>query len=105
MHSFVYNSQGQLGLGHSNDISLPTPIPNLSKINMISCGLYFTVCVDWEGFIWSFGANFCGQLGTGNTTNFNVPQKLFNIPPVLSIACGDEHTLIITTDSNLWSWI
>ena len=103
-HSFGRNGEGELGLGHNNDVSLPTPIPNLSQINMISCGAKFTVCVDDEGFIWSFGENDCGQLGTGNTTNFNVPQKLQDIPPVLSVSCGSDHTLIITTDSNLWSW-
>ena len=101
LHSFGNNS---LGLGHNNDISVPTPIPNLPKINMISCGWNFIVCVDEEGFIWSFGANSAGQLGTGNTTNFNVPQKLQDIPPVLSVPCGDDHILIITNDDNLWSW-
>ena len=65
---------------------------------MISCGVNFTVCVDDEGFIWSFGHNNSGQLGTGNTTSFNVPQKLLNIPPVLFISCGPEHTLIVTND-------
>ena len=69
----------------------------------VSCGGDFTLCVDYEGFIWSFGENNYGQLGTGNTTNFNVPQKLLNIPPVHSVSCGYEHTLIITTDQNLWS--
>ena len=70
---------------------------------MIACGLLFAVCVDDEGFIWSFGQNNDGQLGTGNTTNFNVPQKILNIPPVVSVACGSSHTLTITADSNLWS--
>ena len=104
LHSFGDNNEGQLGLGHNKDVSLPTPIPNLPKIKMISCGSYFTVCVDDEGFIWSFGQNSSGQLGTGNTTNFNVPQKLQDIStPVHSVSCGAQHTLIITTDSNLWS--
>ena len=75
-HSFGRNNDGALGLGHNNYVSLPTPIPNLPQINMISCGAYFTVCVDYEGFIWSFGEN----------------------------NCGSEHILIITNDSNLWSW-
>ena len=107
LHSFGYNHYGQLGLGHNNDVSLPTPIPNLPKIMQISCGSFFTVCVDYEGFIWSFGQNNSGQLGTGNTTlfttNVNVPQKLDNIPPVLSVSCGHEHTLFITNEDNLWS--
>ena len=90
VHSFGRNGEGQLGLGHNKYGLLPTPIPNLPKINMVSCGNYFTVCVDREGFIWSFGKNNSGQLGTGNTTNFNVPQKLINIPPVLSVSCGSH---------------
>ena len=104
VHSFGRNKEGALGLGHNNDVSLPTPIPNLPKINMISCGAHFTVCVDYEGFIWTFGKNDYGQLGTGNTTNFNVPQKILDIPPVVSVSCGLHHTLIITNDSNLWSF-
>ena len=102
-HSFGRNVEGELGLGHNEDVSLPTPILDLPKINLISCGGYFSVCVDYEGFIWSFGKNDYGQLGTGNTTNFNVPQKIEDIPPVVSVSCGYYHTLIITTDSNLWS--
>ena len=101
--SFGRNYEGQLGLGHNDDVSFPTPIPNLPKINMISCGDNFTVCVDHEGFIWSFGNNNFGQLGTGNKRNFNVPQKLLDLPPVLSVDCGSEHTLMITNDDNLWS--
>ena len=103
-HSFGRNKEGQLGLGHNNDVSLPTPIPNLPQIKMVSCGDNFTVCVDHEGFIWSFGSNNEGQLGIGNKTNFNVPQKLLNIPPVLSVDCGYDYTLIITNDDDLWSW-
>ena len=104
VHSFGRNDKGALGLGHNNDdVLLPTPIPTLPKIDKISCGVHFTVCVDDEGFIWSFGENKFGQLGTGNKIDFNVPQKLLNIPPVLSVSCGYAHTLIITTDSNLWS--
>ena len=105
VHSFGKNKEGQLGLGHNNqDVSLPTPIPNLPKINLISCGEDFTICVDYEGFIWSFGRNGLGQLGTGNKTYFNVPQKVVNTPPVLSVSCGASHTLIITNDDNLWSF-
>ena len=103
VRSFGRNDEGALGLGHNNNVSLPTPIPNLPQISVIACGSFFTVCVDHEGFIWSFGENNSGQLGTGNTTKFNVPQKINNIPPVVSVACGFNHTLIITNDSNLWS--
>ena len=103
VHSFGYNHYGQLGLGHNNNVSLPSYITNLPKIKQISCGYYFTVCIDNEGFLWVFGLNNYGQLGTGNTINFNVPQKIQEkLPPILSVSCGASHTLIITNDSNLW---
>ena len=102
-HAFGRNNRGQLGLGHNIDVvCIPTPIANLPQIKQVSCGWYFTVCVDVEGFIWSFGENSWGQLGTGNTTSYNIPQKILNIPPARSVACG-SHTLIITNDDNLWS--
>ena len=105
VHSFGRNDYGALGLGHNNVyVLVPTPIPNLPQISEISCGGFSTICVDCEGFIWSFGENNYGQLGTGNKTNFNVPQKIQDIPPVLSVSCGYGHTLVITNDDNLWSW-
>ena len=103
LYSFGKNREGQLGLGHNNDVSLPTPISNLPQISLISCGARFTVCVDHEGFMWSFGENKYGQLGTGNTKKFNVPQRIQEIFPVLSVSCGYAHTLIVAkNDSNLW---
>ena len=76
VHSFGDNCEGQLGLGHNDDVSIPTPIPNLPKINMISCGRNFTLCVDYEGFIWSFGENDAGQLGTGYTQSLSIPKEI-----------------------------
>ena len=34
VHSFGANNKGSLGLGHNDDVSLPTPIPNLPQINV-----------------------------------------------------------------------
>ena len=104
VHSFGSNGFGQLGLGHNNDeVSIPSHVQNLPKIKQVSCGWNFTVCVDEEGFLWSFGENRDGQLGMNSNTNSNVPEKVLEIPPVGSVSCGSHHTLIITNDSNLWS--
>ena len=107
VHSFGRNHYGQLGLEDFNLISsVPNAVPNLPKIKLISCGWNFTVCVDNEGCLWSFGKNDCGQLGIGECEEkeFSVPQKIHDIPPVQAISCGLGHTLIITIDSNLWSF-
>ena len=103
VYSFGHNSYGQLGLGHFDHVSVPTPIPKLLNIKKVSCGHGFTFCIDNEGSIWSFGKNTAGQLGKGGTISGFMPHKIHNIPPVLSVSCGFDHTLIITNDSTLWS--
>ena len=102
-HSWGQNRLGQLGLGHNDNVSVPSPISTLPQIKQIACGSNYTVCVDFEGFLWSFGQNTYGQLGTGNYSHSNVPLKIQGIPPVHSVACGTSHTLIITNSSELLS--
>ena len=83
---------------------IPTVISVLPKINKVSCGGYFTVCVDYEGFMWGFGSNSYNQLGKGEIdTSYNIPQKIEDVPPVQDISCGFSHTIILTNDENLWS--
>ena len=106
VYAFGRNNCGQLGIGNHTyytSISTPTHIPNLPKIKEVACGGWFTVCVDEEGGMWSFGYNYFGQLGLGNTTDYNTPQKIPDIPLVQSVACGVCHTLFITNDAKLWS--
>ena len=104
IYSFGRNTSGQLGLGHNEDVRLPTQIPNLPKIRTVSCGTQFTICVDFEGYLWSFGENDYGQLGIGNTKTQIIPTKIQQIPKVKSVSCGCYHTLIITKDLELWSF-
>ena len=102
VHSFGRNTEGQLGLGYNDDVSIPIPIHNLPKIKQVSCSAHFSVCVDYEGNLWSLGKTLCpNKIETKNI--LNVPQKVPDIPPVLSVACGSEHICIITNDLNLWS--
>ena len=105
VYSFGKNDNGQLGLGSGDDdwvVTVPSVIPRLPKIKLISCGPSFTVCVDYDGNVWSFGKNNFGQLGTGNLTDSDVPVKIQHLPPVQSVSCGESHTLFITNDSDLW---
>lgn len=102
VYTFGNNKYGQLGLGHQKDLCIPSPILILPKIRQVSCGYYFTVCLDEEESLWIFG------LQSGNILTDEgilIPQKIedFDVP-VQSIYCGGFHTLIITNDSNLWSF-
>ena len=114
LYSFGRNDEGQLGLEYpvrctasrSHSVLRPTLLPNLPKIKMVSCGAFFTICVDEEGIIWSFGYNNFGQLGIGKQIeeSFNIPQKVQLLSPVQTISCGHSHTIVITNDEDLWSF-
>ena len=84
--------------------AVPKRMDKLPKIKLVSCGEFFTVCVDNEGFMWSFGSNEYCQLGNSKTGRAFTPQKIQNIPSVQSISCGNQHTLAITNDLDLWSF-
>ena len=100
VHSFGSNECGQLGLGHQQAVTIPTQVPTLPKIKLISSGAMFTVCLDYEGIMWKFG-DYYGSIGEANA-NF-LPRKIENVPHVTSISCGAYHLLFITQDENLWS--
>ena len=87
------STMGQLGLGNEKSVQIPTPIPNLPIITEVSCGEWFTVCVDNENFMWSFGNSNHGQLGTGNTETSYSPQKILDIPPVTASNEFWSHSL------------
>ena len=103
VHSFGQNEDGQLGLSHLTKVTVPTCIPNIPQIKQIACGWTFTMCVDNEGFMWTFGHNKnCAFLN--KKTGFNIPHKIQDIPLVLAVGCGYGHTLIITDNLDLWSY-
>jgi len=73
-----YNSYGQLGLGHTNNVKNVTQInfPGGTKIVDVVSDLYSTWYVDTEGNVYSCGNNESGQLGLGDKTNRNIPTKI-----------------------------
>ena len=104
VHAIGNNEYGQLGLGeNAKNISVPTPIRTLPKIKHISCGFYFTACIDMDGFLYTFGDNTSGQLGVGQVEKYNTPQKVTDIPKIKAVSCGGHHTLIISNNSDLWA--
>ena len=106
-YSFGANKSGQLGLVGKKQqqlIFVPTPVSGIPEIKQVSCGQFFTVCVDYEGVAWAFGDNSFGQLGNkAKPRNIRIPKKINDIPSIKSVSCGGYHTLFITNDGNLWT--
>ena len=81
---------------------------SLPPIVKIDSGADFTLCLDGEGRVFSFGKNSYGQLGlTGaNTYKMNTPQQV-QLPhgtSVVDIACGEEHAALLTAQGQVFTW-
>ena len=97
--SVGYNHQGQLGLGHNTHQNVLNQIPNIPRIQKISCVGYSSYLIDIEGNVWSFGNNAYGELGHGDTTERNVPTKIKSLKDIQEISCGYWGTHFLAKDS------
>ena len=103
--SFGHNFYGQLGLGYDGDNTnrnIPTKINGI-KAKYVSCGFRYTVLIDMDNNVWSFGENYSGQLGLGDINPRNEPTKINNIK-AKSVSCGENHTVLIDMNNNVLSF-
>ncbi|KAM9476980.1 E3 ubiquitin-protein ligase HERC2-like [Clarias gariepinus] len=102
--SWGRNSAGQLGLGHNEDIYIPTCVSNLSqkKTVSISCGEEHTATLSKGGTVFSFGSGRHGQLGHNSFRDELQPRVVTGLwgLNVSQITCGRNHTLALVKSSN-----
>ena len=103
---YSFGSHSKHGHGHAEEVILtPKEIPFLNNIKQICCGVDHSICLDFEGNIFTFGANTKGQLGTGQGENVfsHTPLKV-NVPPCSQISCGECYNICLTEDGKLYGF-
>ena len=80
------DSNRLININKSNEIELRVlnrvdgvKIPQIDEVifsNSITCGEDYTLIVDKEGKLWSFGLNLNGQLGLGHCTQIDKPSEV-----------------------------
>ena len=89
-------AEGQLGVGSTENSSIPLKVKYLTNIIDISAGGQFSAAVCQDGSLFMWGSNKKYQLSLENTeVNYVIPTKIKNISNIISVACGDWHTVII----------
>lgn len=101
LYAFGRNTQGQLGLGHNNDVCIPTKVFGLENVTMVSCGYNHTAVVS-DNKLYMFGCNKYHQLGLDGVSYTNTPIEL-KIQNISAISCGKNHTVIIS-NGNLYTF-
>ncbi len=83
----------QLGFPAQVQISVPTKINNFTNIKQIIPGLYFSLVLLTNGFLYGAGDGGYGNFGIGNTNTLYSFTLLTT--GVSKIACSGSHTLIL----------
>lgn len=103
------NEYGQLGLGHNNDVFVPTMVTlkknNITvKVSSISLGENHTALVDKLGGLWTFGSNSHYQLGISqidgvSVSSVNTPYAYMNDEYYANVYAFENSTLVVNTDN------
>jgi regulator of chromosome condensation len=93
------NGYGELGVGHTDQISTPVKIPIFSKVIQIAGGLHHILFLDEAGIVWVTGRNSDGQCGIDEEIIL-IPRQIEYLPPVAMIGCGksSNHSCIVAID-------
>ena len=71
--------------------------------DIISAGGSYTLAIDDDGSLWTWGENTWSQLGDGEEENRNSPQWIGS--GYIDIAAGKyDHSLALKSDGTLWAW-
>uniref|UniRef100_A0A6Q2XRL6 HECT-type E3 ubiquitin transferase n=1 Tax=Esox lucius TaxID=8010 RepID=A0A6Q2XRL6_ESOLU len=105
-------SYGRLGLGDSNNQSMPKklvlePPRNMRKVSSSKGSDGHTLAVTGEGEVFSWGDGDYGKLGHGNSATQKYP-KIIQGPllgkVVVCVSAGYRHSAAVTNDGELYTW-
>lgn len=68
-----------------------------SFIKQVSCGFDFTICLDDEGHLFSFGMGSSGCLGHGSTVSMDRPTIIRSLisENIKEVSCGAKHVVLL----------
>eukprot|EP01129_Flabellula_baltica_P017582 TRINITY_DN9786_c0_g1_i2.p1 TRINITY_DN9786_c0_g1~~TRINITY_DN9786_c0_g1_i2.p1 ORF type:complete len:773 (+),score=119.04 TRINITY_DN9786_c0_g1_i2:17-2335(+) len=105
MFSCGKNNFSQLGIpGAGAEARVPERIDFDGKVLMLSCGEFFTVVLDEDKKLYSWGRNRYGQLGIGSNIDQNRPTLIDLDVDVVSFSCGLSHVLLLTAEGEVYCW-
>lgn len=96
---YVWGSgaDGQLGLGHANDVRTPAQVGTSLDWLFIAANTGSSLAGMTNGTLWTWGDNFFGRLGNGTFQHSKAPIRMATASDWLSANLGYG-------DGSLWGW-
>jgi hypothetical protein len=115
LFGFGSNSKGELGNGATTSTqSVPVAVDMSGvlagkTIVQIAAGAQFSLAVDSNGAVYSWGANYNGTLGNNASGDSHVPVAVYmsgtlSGKVVTQISAGEFHALALTSDGLVFGW-
>jgi alpha-tubulin suppressor-like RCC1 family protein len=100
------NQYGQVGNGTSGPaVTKPVRITGLGVVVGAACGGGFTVAVQSDGTIWSWGTNSMGELGRGSgTPGTTTPVLVPGLSGATAVAAASYTGFALLGDGTFWVW-
>ncbi|XP_065334397.1 RCC1 and BTB domain-containing protein 1-like [Cloeon dipterum] len=103
------NDCGQLGLGHTTNVTSPSKVEGMLGgrfVSTIACGQSHCMAVLDSGELFAWGGNVCGQLGLGHKFKTLRPCKVTGLQgaKIARVACGYDFTLALSDTGVVYAW-
>ncbi len=98
------NSFGQLGIGNTNQSTVPVSVTDLQSTASVSAGGSHSCAVDSQGAAWCWGQGVWGQLGSGDNSDAHSPVAVVDVSSVAAVSAGGEHSCAIDGQGMVWCW-
>jgi alpha-tubulin suppressor-like RCC1 family protein len=107
------NRSGRIGDGITGGTrTIPEPIGTpqcdggMSNVVATAGGADYSLAVDVNGTVWTWGANDSGQLGNGSASPSHspLPSSIVGVSNVVAVAAGSYHARVLRADGTVWAW-
>jgi hypothetical protein len=98
------NSNGQLGIGDTNERHIPVQMGGDTDWKDIAAGGFHSLALKNDGTLWAWGSNFDGAIGDGTLEERYFPIQIGTDNDWVSIATSWINSYAIKTNSTLYGW-
>ncbi|MGA9141938.1 MAG: chromosome condensation regulator RCC1 [Methanocella sp.] len=99
----TYWVSGDSKLSKLDVITSPHPVPGMSDVKEIGCGIDYYAVLKKDGTVWAWGSN--PNCCEGRVTlDSNTPVRLAGFTDIVSIIVGKQHLLAVKKDGTVWAW-
>jgi alpha-tubulin suppressor-like RCC1 family protein len=82
----------------------PTQIPGTNSFVQVSAGQDFSLALELNGNVWSFGKSASGRLGLGENLEEAIfsPTKITTLPEIKSISANRDSAIVLDHSGSVW---